>query len=202
MAELLNNLGCAYFETGTEVKALKCFKESLQTQKKSLFDSVYDGNDPLQQHHLLRLASTRANIGYTLMRMKNTQQAIDFFKDSLLDQNLCLDPHHPLVISTMENLAISFIKRGSKDRAVQIYSKMLTAEIEARGAEHNKCIAILTKLSLLHLRGNEKEGVRSCINKIQACLRDNDLCQKERFDKLLKVCKVSGLKTVTVGRKK
>jgi len=200
MAELLNNLGCAYFETGTETKALKCFNESMQLQMKILFDNVYDGNDPLKQHHLHRLACTRANIGYIHMRMKNYDQAIKSFEVSLLDQNLCLDAHHPLVISTMEHLAIAFVREGNNDSAIQTFSTMLTAQIETLGAAHDECVAILTKLTLLQLKGQEKAGIRLCIRKIQNCLGNNDPCQKERFEKLLKVCKVSGLNTITVGR--
>lgn len=200
-AELLNNIGCIHFETGAEAKAMPYFKESLQLQKKAIFESVHDGNEPLYQHMLVKLAATRANLGYIHLRMKNADLAILTLEESLLDQKICLDPHAPLVTSTMDYLAIAYLRKGNKDDAINIYSQMLTAKIEANGAEHvEECAAILTKLSLLQVRGNDKASVRSILKKIQQCIRDNP-CQKERFEKLLKVCKVSGLKSITVRGK-
>jgi tetratricopeptide (TPR) repeat protein len=200
MAELMNNIGCIYFELGTEVKALKFMKQSLQVQLQEILHSVHEKGGRLYRHALIKLATTRANIAYIHLRMKNADQAISQFEESLTDQKLCLDPHHPFVVSTMDHLAISYVRKGEKDKAIQIYSKMLTAQIEADGAEHQECIAILTKLSVLQLKGRDKAGIRSCMKKIQSSTRENGACQKERFEKLLKVHKVPGLKPISIRK--
>ena len=77
--------------------------------------------------------------------MKNADQAISNFEESIFEQNLCLDPHDSLVIATMDHLAISYTMKGLKGKAIQTYSKMLTAQIQAYGAEHEECVSILIK---------------------------------------------------------
>ena len=202
MAELSNNIGCIHFESGSEVRALKYLKESLQMQKKVIFGSVYDGNEKFRQHMLMKLAITRANLAYIYLRMKNTDQTISAFQDSLLDQDICLEPHHPLLASTMDYFAIALVRKGNKDEAIQVYSKMLTAVIEENCDNHQECVAILTKLNLLQLKAKDKEGAGLCMKNIQKSIRDDGPCQKQRWEKLMKVCKISGLKPISVRGKK
>jgi len=224
VAELLNNIGCVYFELGTETKAIKFMSDSILAQTQAI-SFVYKqatgsgGGERMRvtRHSLMKLATSRANIAYVYLRMKNADLAISQFEESLMDQHICLDPHHPLVLSIMDHLAISYLRKGSskkcsikdhktnKDKAIQIYSKMLTAKIEADGAEHEECVAILTKLSILQwnvkMKGKDKAGIQSCMKKIQSSISNNGSCQKERFEKLLKVYKVPGLKTITIKKK-
>jgi len=191
MSEILNNLGCAHFETGTCTKALKYLKESLEIQK----DVLNDGNAALYHSSLARVATTRSNIGYVCLRMKHSTQAIKYFKESLIYLNICLTPIHPLVIGTMDHLAIAFVKRGSNDEAMKIYSKILTAKIGAQGFKHEDCISTLTKLSLLQLKRNDKQASTSFMKKMQNCVSTStDPFEIERFEKLLKASKFSGLK--------
>ncbi len=201
LGELFNNIGCVYFEIGTETKALKYMKESLAVQQQNF---QHDDNEKIHRHALTKLATTRANIAYIYLRIKNADQAITYFEDSLMDHSICLEPHHPLALSTMEHLAISYIRKKGKDKnnskAIQIYSKMLTAKIESCGAEHEECAAILTKLNVLQLRGGDKAGIKACMKKIQKSTRENGSCQKERFEKLLKVYKVPGLKPISIRK--
>lgn len=68
IAEILNNLGCVHFEISCETKALKFLKESLQVQRKEIMESVFDRNEILYQHKLVKLATTSANIGYITFR--------------------------------------------------------------------------------------------------------------------------------------
>lgn len=196
MSEILNNLGCAHFETGTCTKALKYLKESLEIQK----NVIYEGKEDLYHSSLMKFATTRSNIGYVYLRSKHPTEAIKFFEESLIDQNICLKPNHPLVIGTMDHLAIAFVKKGSNAEAIKLYSKMLTAKIEAQGFKQEDCVTTLTKLSLLQLKRNDKKASTSCMNKIQSCLSScSDPCEMERFEKLLKASKFSGLTAIHVA---
>jgi len=198
LAEIVNNIGCVYYETGSEAKALKFLNESLQLQRKVILASVFDRNEALHQHTLVKLAVTRANIGYVHLRMKHGDLAVSSFHESLLDQNICLDEHHELVSTTMDYLAIAQLRVGNKDDAIKVYSRMLTTKIQSEGPEHKECIAILTKISLLQVKGKNKGDIQSILKKIKAYVKDNGPTQKERLERLLKVSRVSGLKTVTV----
>jgi hypothetical protein len=99
----------------------------------------------------------------------------------------------------MDYLAIAYVKKGNNAEAVKIYSKILTAKIEAKGFKQDDCMYTLTKLSLLQLKKNDKMGSSSCAKKIKTCLSICHPCEKERFEKLLKASKAtSGLDVTAV----
>lgn len=202
LIELLNNCGCALFETESELKSLKFFKEAMQLLQTSIAKIFYKDGVALRKINLIKMAIIRSNMAYLHLRIKDEGRAIDLFQDSLLDQNICTKDDHALKSNTMENLAIALVKKGNKDEAIKVYSKLLTFKINNVGPEHPECFVVLTKLNLLQMHAKDKKGIRKCVQKIQQCLAESSPCEKDRFEKLIKVCKVSGLKKVTVSSNK
>lgn len=202
LIELFNNCGCALFETESELKSLKFFKEAMQLLQTSIAKIFYKDEVALRKINLIKMAIIRSNMAYLHLRIKDEGRAIDLFQDSLLDQNICTKDDHALKSNTMENLAIALVKKGNKDEAIKVYSKLLTFKINNVGPEHPECVVVLTKLNLLQMHAKDKKGIRKCVQKIQQCLAESSPYEKDRFEKLIKVCKVSGLKKVTVSSKK
>ena len=71
----------------------------------------------------------------------------------------------------------------------QVYSKMLTAQINANeGGDNIHCSQTLIKLNMLQAKRRDRKSVRACLKKVKEFIRDNtDPCQHERLQKLLKL---------------
>ncbi len=76
VAEILNNLGCIYYETGHQMKAIKLFEESLTLQHKVVFAAEVT----LCKQMLMKIAVTQANIGYVHYELKNADAALAAFQ--------------------------------------------------------------------------------------------------------------------------
>ncbi len=80
VAEILNNLGCAHYETGNHTKAIKLFEESLSLQRYVVATKYYRNKSTPSKKMLMKIAFTRANIGYVHFELKNNDAALDAFE--------------------------------------------------------------------------------------------------------------------------
>ncbi len=89
----------------------------------------------------------------------------------------------------MDYLALAHLRKGDKNSAVSIYSKMLTAQIIANeGGDNIQCSQTLIKLNMLQAKRKDRKSIRACLQKVKEFIHENrDPCQHERMEKLLKL---------------
>ena len=98
-SEIRNNLACLQFESGLYGDALKLFQGSLELQSLASSESLYSGPVGLESFNqaiLIRIATTRCNLGYVYLKRNESDLSIQAFENSLtvsLYINLCLFPY-------------------------------------------------------------------------------------------------------------
>lgn len=79
-AEILNNLGCANYETGHQTRAVKFLEESLTLQRYIVATNFYQNKKTPSRQMLMKIAYTQANIGYVHFELKNSDAALHAFE--------------------------------------------------------------------------------------------------------------------------
>lgn len=100
-----------------------------------------------------------------------------------------MDDHHPFALAVMDHIALAYLKKGDKNHAIATYSKILTAQImENEGGDNVHCSQTLIKLNMLQAKKKDRKTIRACLKKVKEFIHENnDPCQHQRLEKLLKV---------------
>ena len=115
MAKILNNIGCAYFEVGELEDAAIAFEEALDIQQ-----SCYEEGNFQSMPGFLATSCTLCNLGFVSMEGADYETAISHLEDALKLQRNILDANSFIIMSTLENLAYSYLQYGGLDKALKV----------------------------------------------------------------------------------
>ena len=128
MAEIINVMGYVHTRRPDDAAALKAF-EQVEQICKSLLDRITAGPKPVSLLDLEALA--HYNIGTTYLRMKQTEQALASFEQSLKYQSALVEAH-PSVTKFQDKLGRShaeiadlLYKAGQRDEALAAIRKSI-----------------------------------------------------------------------------
>ncbi|KAF2801475.1 uncharacterized protein BDZ99DRAFT_221763 [Mytilinidion resinicola] len=139
IADALFNMGSLYAEQGKLDKAVKMYKQALQTAEKAV-----------GAEHTSTLAAVN-NLGILYTKQGKLSEAEKMFKQALQGYKNVLGLEDEFTLNTANNLGAFYANQGKLGEAEAMYEQTLQGKQEALGVEHTSTFATLKNLARLYV---------------------------------------------------
>lgn len=159
MGQILYTMACLYFEAGEFFSAQATFEDACDIFRQ-VFPTETDRNTCMVQ-----MTEALCNIGSIQNKRKQFPAAIASFSEALDLQRGVLGHTDRSVIASLDNLAYSFAKNKSYNRALSCYKEMLNAQLSHHGAFTVECSETLKKKILMFEKLKDLTGALKATKK-------------------------------------
>lgn len=149
----LNIAGCIYIDIGKHDLAETPLQEAL---------SILIGNKKISKEYFINKARILGNLGIIYFVKENLSEAEKYAQESIDILENAIGKDHSEILSSLNNLANVYIKKGHLDNAVVFLSRALIIALENKDLHFTK--TLLNNLGVIYASKGDINSAENCYN--------------------------------------